>query len=151
MSILEIIHNKPLWTAFAAFMIAQFIKITAGIIKTRSIPWDRIFGTGGMPSSHSAGVCALATTVGLINGFDSSLFAISLTFASIIMYDATGIRWAAGKHAQTINMLVENLQDFFKEGFKPIKLKTLLGHTQPQVFLGALLGIATGLASYYFI
>lgn len=151
MKFLEILSNKTLWTAFTAFLIAQLIKVITGIIQEKKIPWDRVTGTGGMPSSHSAGVAALTTMIGLTEGFGSNLFAISLTFASIIMYDATGIRWAAGRHAQTLNMLMENLQEFFKEGFKPERLKTLLGHTHPQVYLGALLGIAAALISYYFV
>ncbi|MBN1501530.1 MAG: divergent PAP2 family protein [Spirochaetes bacterium] len=150
MKILDIFYNKPLLTSVMAFFIAQMIKIIPGVIINKKIPWDRVMGTGGMPSSHTAGVCALFTSLGIKHGFASTEFAISFVFASIIMYDATGIRYAAGEHAQVLNHIMENLHEAMKEGIQHIKLKTLLGHTHGQVWLGAILGICVALISYYF-
>ena len=101
--------------------------------------------TGGMPSSHAAGVMGLSTTVGLINGFNSVEFAIALGFAFIVMYDAAGVRRAAGKQAACLNRII---MDVYKQELKEAggKLKELLGHTPLQVFMGAIFGI---IYSYY--
>ena len=97
-----------------------------------------------MPSSHSAAVAALATSLGFLEGWASPYFAIAAVFGSIVMYDATGIRRAAGMQAELINELVDELAHLFDDGFQPQALKTLLGHTYPQVIVGALLGIGMG-------
>ena len=94
-----------------------------------------------MPSSHSAAVAALTVALGMAYGWGSPAFAISAVFGSIVMYDATGIRRAAGLQAELINELVSELAHLFDEGFKPQALRTLLGHTYPQVVVGALLGV----------
>ena len=96
--------------------------------------------TGGMPSSHSAGVVGLSTTVGLINGFNSVEFAIAIGYAFIVMYDAAGVRRAAGKQAACLNRII---MDVYKQDLQEAggKLKELLGHTPMQVFVGALFGI----------
>ena len=101
--------------------------------------------TGGMPSSHAAGVMGLSTTVGQICGFNSIEFAIALGYAFIVMYDAAGVRRAAGKQAACLNRII---MDVYKQELKEAggKLKELLGHTPLQVFIGALFGIAY---SYY--
>ena len=93
-----------------------------------------------MPSSHSAGVMGLSTTVGLISGFDSIVFAISIGFACIVMYDAAGVRRAAGKQAACLNKIIMDIykHDLVEAGGK---LKELLGHTPMQVFVGALFGV----------
>ncbi|MBA2666024.1 MAG: divergent PAP2 family protein [Trueperaceae bacterium] len=129
-----------------ATLAAQVIKVVLVLATERRWAWERLLETGGMPSSHSSTVAALATAVGIVEGVASPFFAIALVFGSIVMYDATGIRRAAGMHAQLINDLVEELAHLFDEGFQPQALKTLLGHTYPQVVVGALLGIATGAA-----
>ena len=95
---------------------------------------------------RATSVAALATSLGILYGWGHPYFAIAAVFASIVMYDATGIRRAAGQQAELINDLVEELGHLFDEGFQPQALKTLLGHTYPQVIVGALVGIATGVA-----
>ena len=129
----------------AAFF-AQVIKFFIFTIKSRKVNFKIFTTTGGMPSSHSAGVMGLATSVGLISGFDSIVFAISIGFALITMYDAAGVRRAAGKTAACLNRMMD---DFYKHDVQAIggKLKELLGHTPFEVIMGALFGIAF---AYYF-
>lgn len=143
---MTLLDNVPLIAAIAASLGAQMVKVLLVLATERRWAPDRLLETGGMPSSHSASVAALATSVGLLYGWAHPYFAIAAVFASIVMYDATGIRRAAGMQAELINDLVEELGHLFDEGFQPQALKTLLGHTYPQVVVGALVGIATGVA-----
>jgi acid phosphatase family membrane protein YuiD len=140
--------NNILWTAVTAAILAQFLKILLVLATEKRLAFDRLVETGGMPSSHSAAVSALATSVGLQHGWGSTLFAIAAVFGFIVMYDATGIRRAAGLQAELVNDLVEQLSHLFDDGFHPQVLKTLLGHTYPQVIIGALLGVTTGVVSF---
>ncbi len=137
----SIFNNSVLLSAVIAGSVAQILKVILTLITEKQIVWDRFIETGGMPSAHSAAVTALSVSLGMKYGWDSPLVAISFIFAYIVMYDATGVRQAAGKHAQLINELIDELGHLFDEGFQPKTLKTLLGHTLPQVFLGALLGV----------
>jgi len=141
---MSLLANTPLVAAFTATLIAQAFKLALVLATERRWAPERLLETGGMPSSHSAAVAALATSLGLIYGLGHPYFAIAVVFATIVMYDATGIRRAAGQHAELLNDLVEELSHLFDEGFQPRALKTLLGHTYPQVVVGALLGLATG-------
>lgn len=143
---MTIFDNLPLIAAVAANLSAQAFKVLLVLATERRWAPERLLETGGMPSSHSASVAALATAFGIQYGWAHPYFAISAVFASIVMYDATGIRRAAGMQAELINDLVEELGHLFDEGFQPQALKTLLGHTYPQVVVGALLGVATGVA-----
>lgn len=142
----ELLDNRVLWTSLFALMLAQLIKVVLVALTERRFAWGRLLETGGMPSSHSAAVTSLMTGVGLTLGLGSPLFAVAVVFGVIVMYDATGIRRAAGMHAQLINELIEELTHLFDEGFQPQALKTLLGHTYPQVLMGAILGVVTALA-----
>ena len=139
-----IFENQPLVAAFLATALAQVLKVVLVLATERRFAGDRLLETGGMPSSHSAAVTSLATSLGMLHGWDTPQFAIAAVFGSIIMYDATGIRRAAGIQAGLINELVQELGHLFDEGFQPQVLKTLLGHTYPQVLAGALLGILVG-------
>ncbi len=141
---MSLLANTPLVAAFTATLIAQLFKLTLVLATERRFAPERLLETGGMPSSHSAAVAALATSLGMIYGLGHPYFAIAVVFATIVMYDATGIRRAAGEHAELLNDLVEELSHLFDEGFQPRALKTLLGHTYPQVGVGALLGLTTG-------
>ncbi len=136
----SILQNTPLWAALLAWAIAQGTKIILTLIVDRRFDATRIVGTGGMPSSHSALTMALTFSVGKQYGFDSPLFAIALIFSFVVMYDAAGIRRAAGKQAEILNMLILHHQ--LPDGKK---LKELLGHTPLEVAVGAILGIAVGL------
>ena len=128
----------------AAF-IAQLIKVITYICIHKKINFKIFTTTGGMPSSHTAGVIALSTAVGLIEGFDSIPFAVSIGFSLIVMQDASGVRRAAGKTAATLNRLVDEFVQKNKE-VKPYEaLKELLGHTPLEVFCGMILGIVVPL------
>lgn len=144
------IINYPLWSALIAIGAAQLIKIPLYYLIHRRWNWQLLFSSGGMPSSHSAAVTALATAIGIADGLDSHLFAISVVFAIIVMYDATGVRRQAGMHAVVINRLVREFNQFFesvktmKDRTPPeklTKLKELLGHQPIEVFVGAWFGI----------
>lgn len=135
-----ILQNTPLWAAIIAWAAAQGIKIILTLIVDKKFDASRIVGTGGMPSSHSSFTMALSFSIGKYHGFDSPLFAIALIFSFVTMYDAQGIRRAAGKQAEILNMLIleHKIPDVDK-------LKELLGHTPLEVAAGALLGILIGL------
>lgn len=124
---------------FSAFT-AQVIKFIIFTIQTRKINFKIFTTTGGMPSSHSAGVMGISTSVGLIGGFDSLVFAVALGYALVTMYDAAGVRRAAGKTAACLNRMMD---DFYKHDVQAIggKLKELLGHTPFEVIMGAIYGI----------
>lgn len=143
----ELLTNTPLWAGVAGTVVAQVLKVLLVVATERRWTPDRFLETGGMPSSHSAAVMALTTSVGIEYGVGSPLFALTAVFGGIVMYDATGIRRAAGMQAELINDLVEELNHLFDEGFQPQVLKTLLGHTYPQVIVGALLGVLTGVVA----
>ncbi|MEX2536756.1 MAG: divergent PAP2 family protein [Trueperaceae bacterium] len=141
----SLLANTPLMAALLATALAQTVKLLLVLVTDRRLLLVRLLETGGMPSSHSAAVAALATSIGITCGWTSPYFALAAVFGSIVMYDATGIRRAAGMQAELINDLVNELAHLFDEGFQPQALKTLLGHTYPQVLVGALLGITSGL------
>ncbi|MER3481227.1 MAG: acid phosphatase [Meiothermus sp.] len=136
----ELLSNQVLWTAVLASFFAQVLKLLIYYAVEREWQWERFVETGGMPSSHAATVSALATGVGITEGWGSAYFAIAAVLAFIVMYDATGIRRAAGMHAQLLNDLVEELQELRKQGPQPEPLKELLGHTYLEVTVGAIIG-----------
>ncbi|NSL51695.1 divergent PAP2 family protein [Calidifontibacillus erzurumensis] len=157
---MEIFYNFPLWASIISIFFAQFIKVPISLIATKKIDWSLLTSTGGMPSSHSGAVTALATAIALEEGLQSPLFAISVVFGLIVMFDATGIRYHAGEQATVLNWLVAEFQQFIseakslpkKEQFERRKeLKELLGHKPIEVFFGALTGIVLTLLLYYFV
>lgn len=135
--------NHVFWAATIAWLVAQVIKIAVALARTRRFDMRLIVASGGMPSSHSALVTALATAVARINGLGSTDFAIAAAFAGVVMYDASGVRQAVSKQARIINSM---LDDFFHErGLVVKRLGELIGHTPVEVLAGALLGIIFGL------
>ena len=144
----DIFGNRILWSVIIALFSAQVLKVITVLIREKEFHMWRLRGTGGMPSSHSASVVALATSVGFETGFSSAEFSIAFVLAFVVMYDACGIRKAAGEQAELLNDLMQQFSDMFRDGFEPKKLRTLLGHTLPQVFFGALLGIAVSVILY---
>jgi uncharacterized protein len=143
-----LLSNQVLWTALVASTSAQVLKVLLILIGERKWMPGRVLETGGMPSSHTSSVAALATMCGLTYGWDSGYFAIAAIFGSIVMYDATGIRRASGMQAELINDLVQELDAVLREGFAPKPLKELLGHTYFEVFVGFLLGILVAVMSH---
>jgi uncharacterized protein len=136
----QILENRILLVAVAACLIAQAIKLAIDVVQNGKISVKVLTTSGGMPSSHSALVTALATGVGESLGWKSAEFAIATIFAIVVMYDAAGVRQAAGKQARILNQMVEEL---FSEDhkFNEEKLKELIGHTPVQVIAGSVLGI----------
>lgn len=134
--------NVALLTGLSSTVLAQLIKGIVIIITEKRFAVDRIASTGGMPSSHSAGVVAVATSVGFMDGWNSTTFAIAAGIALIVMYDATGVRRAAGLHAEYLNVIIKELSHIFKQdGQEEKALKTLLGHTYLQVIAGLVQGV----------
>ena len=142
-TITSIITNKYIYIPFALWFFVQLFKVICDLITTKKFDFKRIMGAGGMPSSHSAVVASLATLVGKHEGVDTAIFAVALIFAFIVMYDAAGVRRAAGKQARLLNKIVET------PGLSSVqvqeKLVEVLGHTPLQVFVGAFIGITVGL------
>jgi len=134
-----------LLSAFASALMAQLLKLSFYFRKHKKLNFRILVETGGMPSSHSAFVLGLATSVGTILGFNSIEFAISLGFAFIVMYDAAGLRRAAGKMARVLNNIVNDVYADNPQAASD-KLIELLGHTPIEVLLGALLGLFMALA-----
>lgn len=131
-------------SAICANLIAQFYKFILFIVVNKKINFKRLFQTGGMPSSHSAFMMAMAISTGLISGFNSVPFAIALTIAFVVMYDAAGLRRAVGKQASVLNQIVAEI---FSEHphLSSQKFKELLGHTPVEVLVGGLLGMAVAI------
>lgn len=141
--LLELIQNKYLYVPFLLHISVQSFKVLWELIVHRKFDFKRIVGAGGMPSSHSTLVTVLTTMVGKNEGFGSPLFAVSLIFALVVMYDACGVRRAAGKQAALLNKIVQT------PGLSGLqvqeKLVEVLGHTPIQVLVGAIIGVAVGL------
>ena len=139
----EIITNQYIYVPLLVWFFIQLFKVLTDLIINRKFDFKRIMGAGGMTSSHSAVVTSLATLIGKNEGLGTSLFAVSVIFAMVVMYDAAGVRRAAGKQARLLNKIVEtpgltNLQ--VQE-----RLVEVLGHTPLQVIVGAIIGIVVGL------
>ncbi len=140
--LIQIVTNKYIYIPLLTWFFIQLFKVIWDLVENKKFNFKRILGAGGMPSSHSAVVMALATLVGKNVGFDSPVFALAVIFAFVVMYDAAGVRRAAGKQAKLLNKLVET------PGLTGVqvteKLVEVLGHTPLQVFVGAIIGIIVG-------
>ena len=138
-----IFKNKYLIVPLILWFLIQTFKVVVELVKTKKMNFKRIIGAGGMPSSHSAVVTSIATLIGKDVGFDSTLFALAVILACVVMYDAAGIRRAAGKQATLLNRIVNT------PGLSNIevqeRLVEVLGHTPIQVFVGAIIGITAGI------
>ena len=139
----KIITNKYIYIPLIVWFCIQTFKVIYDLVTTKKFNFKRIMGAGGMPSSHSAVATSLSTLIGKYEGFESSIFAMSLIFAMVVMYDAAGVRRAAGKQARLLNKIVET------PGLSGVqvqeKLVEVLGHTPLQVIVGAFIGIVVGL------
>lgn len=134
----QILDNRVLLVAAIACLLAQFLKLLFDFVKNRQVNFHLLIESGGMPSSHSALVTALATSIGQTVGWSSTEFALASIFAIIVMYDAAGVRRAAGDQARVINQIVELFED---NQFTEDRLKEILGHTPLQVLVGSILGV----------
>ena len=137
------IQNKYIYIPFLLWFCIQLFKLIYDLVTTKKFNFKRILGAGGMPSSHSAVVVSLATMIGKSQGITSPIFGLSIIFAFVVMYDAAGVRRAAGKQAKLLNKIVQT------PGLTGVevteKLQEVLGHTPTQVFVGALIGVIVGM------
>ena len=145
----QLLSNYPLMSAVLAWFVAQVIKTAIDAYFNKGINWERMTGSGGMPSSHSSTVISLAIATGISYGVDSTLFAIALIFAIVVMYDATGVRRETGKQAVILNrLLLDNPFSWTGKEFEK-KLKEYVGHSPFQVLMGAILGILIAVIMAY--
>lgn len=140
---MQFLNNKYIYIPFFLWFGIQLFKVIYDLITTKKFNFKRIMGAGGMPSSHSAVVVSLATLIGKEEGLSSHIFALALVFSFVVMYDAAGIRRAAGKQAKLLNKIIET------PGLTTIqvqeRLVEILGHTPIQVLVGALIGLVAGI------
>ena len=134
--------NQILIISICSWAIAQIIKVIIVLIQERRIAWNFILGSGGMPSSHTATVASLATSVGLTAGLGSIYFSIAAVLAIIVIYDATGVRQSVGQHSVVLNRIVREFKFKTPRPEMEKALREFIGHTPLQVLMGALLGIA---------
>ena len=146
--LLQLVTNPYVVTSLSCWFLAQLIKVIINWVIQKKFILERLFGDGGMPSGHSATVSSLATIIGLMNGFDSPLFAIAGILAVVVCHDATGVRQETGKQAMMLNEIVRILE---AKELPEVKLKELVGHTPLQVFAGILLGIGGACLMYFVI
>jgi acid phosphatase family membrane protein YuiD len=135
----SILSNKALWVPAVAWCVAQILKVIIESIKDKHLNFSYLITMGGMPSSHAALVCALATTVAIVYGVSSAVFAIAAFFALVVMYDAAGVRQTVSTQSTMLNRIVDELFKGNPE-FQQ-RVKELIGHTKFEVAAGAILGI----------
>ena len=139
-----LLQNRALWCAAAAWFAAQALKIPTYWLVEKRLDWRRFFGSGGMPSSHTAFVVALAIMVGATTGFDTAAFAVAAVLAFIVMYDASGVRRETGVQGKVLNEIIRKV---IVDGqpITDVELKELVGHTKLEVAGGFLAGLLTAL------
>jgi len=147
MSIVQsLLSNYILKVTVIAWRTAQILKTLINTIFTKKFSAERLVGAGGMPSAHSAFVCSLVVATGNQCGFSSAEFAIAFALAVVVMYDAMGVRRAAGEQAKIINLMVDEMTKYIPSNNLPVEdLKEFLGHTPIEVIAGAILGISIAL------
>ena len=135
----EFAANKILITTLCSWVIAQALKVLVGYIIEKKVDFRWFVGTGGMPSSHTAGASCLAAAIGFQYGFDNVLFALAASFALVVMFDAQGVRRASGKQARILNKIMDDIywQGKMQEG----RLRELIGHTPLEVVGGFIVGV----------
>lgn len=136
---LQLGRNEIFLVTLLAWVVAQALKILLLLCQGQRFNFKWILGTGGMPSAHAAGVSCLAASVGMNIGFDAPLFAVTLIFCLVTMFDAQGIRRSAGRQAGILNRIIDDI--YLNKGIREERLKELIGHTPIQVIIGGVLGI----------
>jgi len=144
-----IFENPSLMTAIAAWLMAQLLKPPLEYLRKGKWKWGYLFSAGGMPSSHSSLMVGATMGIGLHQGFDSAVFALSIAMTMIVIYDAAGVRREAGRHAEKINILIEELLAGHPISDK--QLREVLGHTPMEVLGGICLGIVVGLVYWIYV
>jgi uncharacterized protein len=135
----QLVRNKIFLTVLSSWVIAQALKVIVGFFIQKKVDFRWFVGTGGMPSSHTAGASCLATAIGLSYGFDSVHFALAASFAIVVMFDAQGVRRATGRQARILNKIMDDIywQGKIQEG----RLREFIGHTPIEVIAGFVLGV----------
>jgi len=144
----QLFRNHILLITVIVWFSTQFIKVLLGTVREKRFDFRWFIGTGGMPSSHAAGVSALATSIGLNQGFDSVIFALAATFGVVVFFDAQGVRMATGRQAYILNQMMEDI--YFKGRIQEKRLKELIGHTPLEVIFGILIGVFSAIILYSF-
>jgi len=142
----QLIQNKIFMTTLSAWLIAQTIKVTIGVIREKKFDFRWFVGTGGMPSSHATGASCLATAIGLECGFSSVYFALAASFAIVVMFDAQGVRRASGRQARILNKVMEDI--YWQGRIKENSLRELIGHTPIEVIIGFFLGVFIAIVAH---
>ena len=135
----QIFNNPVLFISLTAWTLAQLIKVPIGYLMEHRVNWGLLFSSGGMPSSHSALMASTTLAIGLYYGFETPLFALAFAISMVVIYDAAGVRREAGRHAEKINILINEL--FSGKQISEEQLKEVIGHTPGQVLAGVVLGI----------
>ena len=141
----ELVHNQILWIAITSWAIAQVLKVVIVLIQEKRIAWNYLFTSGGMPSSHTATVCSLATAIAITEGMGSVYFSLAVVLAIIVMYDAAGVRQSVGQHSALLNRIIKEFRFKASKPEREVIFREFIGHTPIQVFMGALLGIIVAL------
>ena len=139
-----LLHNRVLFAALMGWAVAQLIKTVLYTAMNRKFSPERLVGSGGMPSSHAATVCAMTTSTAIHYGTESVAFALAFVLSAVVLCDARGVRQETGKQAVTIGAIVEYLKEAGTIQLPDIKLKELVGHTPLQVAVGMVLGVLVG-------
>jgi acid phosphatase family membrane protein YuiD len=145
----DLLRNHALQTALLAWLLAQILKPPLEYLRKGKWRWGYLFSAGGMPSSHSALMVGATLGIGLHEGFDSGLFALAVAVTMIVVYDAAGVRREAGRHAEAINVLIDELLSGHPISDK--ELREVLGHTPMEVTGGIFLGIVVGILYWMYI
>lgn len=144
-----LLSNVPLLTGGIAFLLSQTLKIIYYYFKDKEFNPSHFFQAAGMPSTHSSMSSAMTLMIGLTEGFSSPIFAVAVVFSIIVMYDAMGVRFAAGQQAVVLNKIIEDI--YSEKVSEKEKMKELIGHTPFEVFIGGLLGVITAVLAYTII
>ena len=137
----ELADNRILIISACTWAITQVLKVIVVLVQERRIAWNYFFTSGGMPSAHTATVCALCTSIAMMVGTGSVFFAIAVVLAVIVMYDAAGVRQSVGQQSAMLNRIIKEIKFKTSRLEREKDLREFIGHTPFQVFIGALLGI----------
>lgn len=146
LSFQQIVGNPVLFTGLAAWLLAQFLKVPIEYLVHHRRNWGLWFSSGGMPSSHSALMTSVTLAIGLFHGFDKDTFALAVALTMVVVYDAAGVRREAGRHAEKINILINEF--FSGHPISDKQLKEVIGHTPAQVVAGVVLGLVIAVLFY---
>ncbi|MFH1753338.1 MAG: divergent PAP2 family protein [Candidatus Omnitrophota bacterium] len=139
-------NNYVALTTLLTWVFSQAIKVVLGIVREKRFNFMWFVGTGGLPSAHAAAVTALASSIGLYEGFDTPVFGLATLFAVIVLFDAQGVRRASGKQAQLLNRILDDI--YWKKKIQEDRLMELLGHTPVEIFAGMIIGVLMSLLFY---